>query len=110
MLSTCKNVFVVKPCYVGRAKRFPGGGITLDAIRLAQRHGFIVQTVVKRSTKRQNMFNLDLVTKQHRQTDLDKSEEHTSELQSLMRISYAVFCLKKKKITTHYDNKKTKKN
>src|SRR3546814_8638219 len=29
-----------------------------------------------------------------------RSEEHTSELQSLMRISYAVFCLKKK-ITTH---------
>src|SRR3546814_2666301 len=29
-----------------------------------------------------------------------RSEEHTSELQSLMRISYAVFCLKKKK-TTH---------
>src|SRR3546814_2274843 len=30
---------------------------------------------------------------------LDRSEEHTSELQSLMRISYAVFCLKKKKNT-----------
>src|SRR3546814_1896706 len=29
-----------------------------------------------------------------------RSEEHTSELQSLMRISYAVFCLKKKKKTT----------
>src|SRR3546814_10210453 len=29
---------------------------------------------------------------------LGRSEEHTSELQSLMRISYAVFCLKKKKI------------
>src|SRR3546814_6487975 len=29
--------------------------------------------------------------------DRDRSEEHTSELQSLMRISYAVFCLKKKK-------------
>src|SRR3546814_2475640 len=29
-----------------------------------------------------------------------RSEEHTSELQSLMRISYAVFCLKKKKIST----------
>src|SRR3546814_2300563 len=28
---------------------------------------------------------------------MDRSEEHTSELQSLMRISYAVFCLKKKK-------------
>src|SRR3546814_9243083 len=32
-----------------------------------------------------------------------RSEEHTSELQSLMRISYAVFCLKKKtKTQTHY--------
>src|SRR3546814_1661463 len=29
-----------------------------------------------------------------------RSEEHTSELQSLMRISYAVFCLNKKKLTT----------
>src|SRR3546814_5259209 len=29
---------------------------------------------------------------------VERSEEHTSELQSLMRISYAVFCLKKKKI------------
>src|SRR3546814_1816040 len=29
--------------------------------------------------------------------DADRSEEHTSELQSLMRISYAVFCLKKTK-------------
>src|SRR3546814_6327716 len=32
-------------------------------------------------------------------TSLTRSEEHTSELQSLMRISYAVFCLKKKKRT-----------
>src|SRR3546814_7078776 len=32
-----------------------------------------------------------------------RSEEHTSEIQSLMRISYAVFCLKKKRIT-HTDN------
>src|SRR3546814_9163125 len=32
-----------------------------------------------------------------------RSEEHTSELQSLMRISYAVFCLNKKKRNTTYD-------
>src|SRR3546814_6063088 len=32
-----------------------------------------------------------------RRDDAERSEEHTSELQSLMRISYAVFCLKKKK-------------
>src|SRR3546814_6440975 len=35
---------------------------------------------------------------------IGRSEEHTSELQSLMRISYAVFCLKKKK---HHNIKKT---
>src|SRR3546814_4088814 len=41
----------------------------------------------------------------HRDEEDDlRSEEHTSELQSLMRISYAVFCLKKKK------NKKKKHN
>src|SRR3546814_2156839 len=36
-----------------------------------------------------------------------RSEEHTSELQSLMRISYAVFCLKKKKKQHHQHNKKS---
>src|SRR3546814_1814717 len=37
-----------------------------------------------------------------------RSEEHTSELQSLMRISYAVFCLKKKKKKYNKDNKRNK--
>src|SRR3546814_9986851 len=36
-----------------------------------------------------------------RDRDVLSSEEHTSELQSLMRISYAVFCLKKKKNNTN---------
>src|SRR3546814_9988512 len=41
---------------------------------------------------------------------LGRSEEHTSELQSLMRISYAVFCLKKKKNTqTLVESNKAKK-
>src|SRR3546814_10295825 len=34
--------------------------------------------------------------------DVDRSEEHTSELQSLMRLSYAVFCLKKTTHNKHY--------
>src|SRR3546814_3428856 len=49
----------------------------------------------------------DMLDDQHRESPAraiaegrDRSEEHTSELQSLMRISYAVFCLKKK---THTD-------
>src|SRR3546814_8115491 len=41
-----------------------------------------------------------------------RSEEHTSELQSLMRTSYAVFCLKKKTNTTHqlYPDKQHQNN
>src|SRR3546814_1588501 len=38
--------------------------------------------------------------RQHHDCTSCRSEEHTSELQSLMRISYAVFCLKKKKSNT----------
>src|SRR3546814_3059076 len=39
-----------------------------------------------------------------RHQDLNRSEEHTSELQSLMRISYAVFCLKKKTTKPNSNN------
>src|SRR3546814_9281770 len=42
------------------------------------------------------------------QASRHRSEEHTSELQSLMRISYAVFCLKKKNATTEYRPCRTK--
>src|SRR3546814_10298492 len=42
------------------------------------------------------LFDLVFDFSQYRLLDLRRSEEHTSELQSLMRISYAVFCLKKK--------------
>src|SRR3546814_8631756 len=38
----------------------------------------------------------------------ERSEEHTSELQSLMRISYAVFCLKKKKQNKVQDTRKSR--
>src|SRR3546814_8330696 len=53
-----------------------------------------------RSARRQR--DLFLVVEQGR-----RSEEHTSELQSLMRISYAVFCLKKKKQQYHTIDKRT---
>src|SRR3546814_9977328 len=43
----------------------------------------------------------DLAEKQAHSHRKVRSEEHTSELQSLMRNSYAVFCLKKKKTTKH---------
>src|SRR3546814_2108050 len=44
----------------------------------------------------------------HRSRDPPRSEEHTSELQSLMRISYAVFCLKKKNPKSKLKDHETK--
>src|SRR3546814_4716012 len=46
-------------------------------------------------------FELDFWGRVRNLSDAARSEEHTSELQSLMRISYAVFCLKKKKNPNH---------
>src|SRR3546814_5059841 len=43
----------------------------------------------------------------HRIFRIGRSEEHTSELQSLMRISYAVFCLKKKQKKTRHPHNNT---
>src|SRR3546814_3199029 len=64
---------------------------TLD--RLARGKGHIVEHL-------DDLFALRSVGLRHRighqAFDSGRSEEHTSELQSLMRISYAVFCLKKK--------------
>src|SRR3546814_8231280 len=51
----------------------------------------------------------DNVSKSARAPQNTRSEEHTSELQSLMRISYAVFCLKKKKEQTNQKINKAKK-
>src|SRR3546814_3991915 len=54
----------------------------------------------QRRPRRQLIFDLAVITVGRRlellRDDEQRSEEHTSELQSLMRISYAVFCLKKK--------------
>src|SRR3546814_10062255 len=51
-------------------------------------HGFVPEDFFARYAGADNPFAVPLAV---------RSEEHTSELQSLMRISYAVFCLKKKK-------------
>src|SRR3546814_8930693 len=60
--------------------------------QLDQRLALIVDPML--ATGGSMVATIDLLKKAGR------SEEHTSELQSLMRISYAVFCLKKKNTTT----------
>src|SRR3546814_6208991 len=59
--------------------------------RLARARAGLAEARADRAAS--NVFHLPLSRKQ----EILRSEEHTSELQSLMRISYAVFCLKKKK-------------
>src|SRR3546814_5889534 len=49
---------------------------------------------------RRYTFNYDAMKALNDDQQMRRSEEHTSELQSLMRISYAVFCLKKKTLKT----------
>src|SRR3546814_9650171 len=51
------------------------------------------------ASKRPLVDALFTLAKTRRRRAADRSEEHTSELQSLMRISYAVFCLNKNKLT-----------
>src|SRR3546814_4598033 len=58
------------------------------------RAGVVTQAATAAAALSENAARMDRV--------LARSEEHTSELQSLMRISYAVFCLKKKKL--QYNN------
>src|SRR3546814_2957757 len=61
-----------------------------NAAAVGKRHGGLLQERRFGSSLRRAMRSRRTIG------EIDRSEEHTSELQSLMRISYAVFCLKKK--------------
>src|SRR3546814_1582530 len=69
----------------------------------AQPPGSVMSAVPEPATWAQLILGFGLVGwlmrrgRRHAHVAMGRSEEHTSELQSLMRISYAVFCLKKKK-------------
>src|SRR3546814_9442092 len=82
------------PDFRPRASAQPLGdlGAKLDLARCAR-----LLERLRVGVRDQEIHPLDLGT--HHVRDRVRSEEHTSELQSLMRISYAVFCLKKKKKT-----------
>src|SRR3546814_2316053 len=72
--------------------------VLVHQIRLRLQHpGLAVGLLPQRPEERHEQVD----QQQPRNDRQARSEEHTSELQSLMRISYAVFCLKKKNTTTH---------
>src|SRR3546814_2353033 len=68
----------------------------------------IRQGEIAESDRSRGVIAIEHIAGDDRIHRLVRSEEHTSELQSLMRISYAVFCLKKKK--THKKKKRTKQH
>src|SRR3546814_4685538 len=81
-----------------------------DPVRLhiaAQARDLLAECAVRMAPVTVELLFRNVLPARDRREYLDavhRSEEHTSELQSLMRISYAVFCLKKKKnpkTTTH---------
>src|SRR3546814_4810823 len=90
---------------------FPPQGLArATAVLLHQREGRApVPRLGARDQPRGCRCPAGAVPGSHRQQHA-RSEEHTSELQSLMRISYAVFCLKKKRPTKHYMEKHATKN
>src|SRR3546814_4466070 len=79
--------------------------LAFEVMRARARHqnAAIIEQMQRCAIERRVMFKTGIVIL----ATLDqgrwvRSEEHTSELQSLMRISYAVFCLKKKKDNTQH--------
>src|SRR3546814_10859571 len=76
---------------VSVAKAMTGMATTLSVQESVQMHGGIGMT---------DEYDVGFYMKRARVLAEMRSEEHTSELQSLMRISYAVFCLKKKNTIT----------
>src|SRR3546814_6525510 len=73
--------------------------LTRERIRGSRDVVAIARLVTRLSAARYPTGDLHGLERVWSRADLGRSEEHTSELQSLMRISYAVFCLKKKKTT-----------
>src|SRR3546814_9049385 len=83
----------------------PGHEPMLGTVRWVAGTRFGIQTDREIETMRLRAAHKDQIVAADSKADfqiippprVDRSEEHTSELQSLMRISYAVFCLKQKK-------------
>src|SRR3546814_5429899 len=84
---------ITVPAYFNDSQR----QATKDAGRIA---GLDVKRIINEPTAAALAFGMDKTEKGDRKIAV-RSEEHTSELQSLMRISYAVFCLKKQKKYPH---------
>src|SRR3546814_3394347 len=89
-----------------RQPQTPGRRVSEQGRRFAHMRAPIAMAdlVADQGIARSPIGNAQQSLCQAHQRDALRSEEHTSELQSLMRISYAVFCLKKKNKHENIDN------
>src|SRR3546814_5914689 len=92
-LLTSKPVLYV--CNVEEASAASGNAHSARVFEKAAADG--AKAVVISAAIEAEIVQMDAADRPEFLAELGRSEEHTSELQSLMRISYAVFCLKKKK-------------
>src|SRR3546814_9526412 len=97
MLGTTQRILVEKPSRRD-PKELSGRTENNRIVNFVGQPRLIGQMIDVRITQTMtNTLKGEIVTRVSDGGDRARSEEHTSELQSLMRISYAVFCLKKKK-------------
>src|SRR3546814_6859393 len=80
---------------------FVGAGAQIAGDVETERIGAALVAAHDDAVDEHGRFEIDRAEMQQRALTRPRSEEHTSELQSLMRISYAVSCLKKKKQKTN---------
>src|SRR3546814_7110756 len=90
MLTHCRPIFEAADRALAAGMR-DGDALYADAIEFAKAPSDSIDYAVMEKDDRVAVVPVAMGW-----SDLGRSEEHTSELQSLMRISYAVFCLKKK--------------
>src|SRR3546814_3438172 len=91
----CESIQATNPC--GEQPLPPYGACLLGSINLARLVLQPFEEAAQLDLDRLRALVRSAVRMMDNVVDISRSEEHTSELQSLMRISYAVFCLKKKK-------------
>src|SRR3546814_8089547 len=90
-------------CQVKRITVQPGQSLSLQSHFHRSEHWIVVEGTAKVTVDQDVTLlteNQSLYVPAGAKHRVERSEEHTSELQSLMRISYAVFCLKNKKNNT----------
>src|SRR3546814_5213795 len=94
------SAVAVELCPVPLQPGAAGGDVRVQAVDQRPEWGAVVHFLQMRHLMGDDVVERRLRSENQPPREVERSEEHTSELQSLMRISYAVFCLKKKKNNT----------